>query len=277
MERDRRRRRAVGWSVAGRRALLTGASGGIGAAIARALHARGASVVVSGRRQDALEELRDELGERVEVAACDLSQRDAAQELAGRAGAVDILVANAALPASGALDSFTPEQIDRSLAVNLAAPIQLARALAPGMVWRGAGHLVFVSSFSGKVATAGSSVYSATKFGLRGFAFALREDLRTGGVGVTTVFPGFISEAGMFADAGVELPPGVSMRSPEQVAAAVIRGIERDRAEVDVAPLPLRAGAWAAGAAPTLVAAVNRRLGSERVAARLAQAQRHKR
>lgn len=274
---DRALRRTAGLDVAGRTALLTGASGGIGRAIARALHERGARLVVSGRREAALEELRAGLGDRVEVAVCDLARPDAARRLADRAGPVDILVANAALPASGAFDSFTPEQIDRSLAVNLAAPIQLARALAPGMAERGAGHLVFVSSFSGKIATAGSSVYSATKFGLRGFAFALREDLRSAGVGVTTVFPGFISGAGMFADAGVELPHGVSMRSPEQVAEAVVRGIERGRAEMDVAPLPLRAGAWVAGAAPTLVAAVNRRLGSERVAARLAEAQRDKR
>jgi uncharacterized protein len=263
--------------VKGGRVLLTGASGGIGAAIARALHERGASLIASGRRREALEQLRDELGERVEVAVCDLSRPEAARELAADAGAVDLLVANAALPASGAYDSFTPDQIDRSLTVNLAAPIQLARALAPDMVERGGGHLVFVSSFSGKVATAGSSVYSATKFGLRGFAFGLREDLRTTGVGVTTVFPGFVSDAGMFAEASVDLPPGVSMRSPEQVARAVVRGIERDRAEVDVAPLSLRAGAWLAGAAPTLVAAVNRRLGSERVATDLAEAQRDKR
>jgi uncharacterized protein len=270
-------RRALALSIPGSKVLLTGASGGIGAAVARALHERGATLVVSGRRRDALERLRDELGERVEVAVSDLARPEAARELAAFAGPVDILVANAALPASGAYDSFTPEQIDRSLTVNLTAPIQLARALAPGMVERGAGHLVFVSSFSGKVATAGSSVYSATKFGLRGFAFGLREDLRTTGVGVTTVFPGFVSESGMFAEAGVELPPGVSMRSPEQVAAAVVRGIERDRAEVDVAPLPLRAGAWLAGAAPSVVAAVNRRLGSERIASDLAEAQRKKR
>jgi short-subunit dehydrogenase len=136
---------------------------------------------------------------------------------------------------------------------------------------------VFVSSLSGKIATGGSAVYSATKFGLRGFALGLREDLRGSGVGVTTVFPGFISEAGMFAEAGVRLPPGVGMRSPEQVGEAVVRGIERNRAEVDVAPLPLRAGAWVAGAAPALIAAVNRRAGSDRVAGALAEAQRDKR
>jgi short-subunit dehydrogenase len=136
---------------------------------------------------------------------------------------------------------------------------------------------VFISSFSGKVAAGGTSVYSATKFGLRGFAFGLREDLRGTGVGATTVFPGFISDSGMFADANVDLPGYVAMRSPEQVAEAVVRGIERDRAEIDVAPLSLRAGAWVAGAAPELVAAINRRLGARRVAAALADAQRDKR
>jgi short-subunit dehydrogenase len=212
------------------------------------------------------------------VVVSDLEEtRAAVPVLVERAGQVDVLVANAGLPASGALDTFTPEEIDRAVAVNLRAPMQLARALAPPMAARGEGHLVFVSSFSGKVATGGSAVYSATKFGLRGFALGLREDLHGTGVGVTTVFPGFISEAGMFAEAGVELPRGVAMRSPEQVGAAVVRGIERNRAEVDVAPLTLRAGAWVAGAAPSLVGALNRRAGSHRVAGALAEAQRDKR
>lgn len=264
-------------SLAGRRALLTGASGGLGRAIARELHGRGASVVASGRRQDALEELRSELGDRVEVVVSDLDDAAGPRELAERAGRVDVLVANAGLPASGRVDSFTPEEIDRAVAVNLRAPMQLARALAPAMSARGEGHLVFVSSFSGKVATGGSAVYSATKFGLRGFALGLRDDLRASGVGVTTVFPGFISEVGMFADAGVGLPPGIATRSPEHVGQAVVHGIERGRAEVDVGPLILRAGAWVAGAAPSLVSAINRRAGSERITEALAEAQRDKR
>ena len=98
-------------------------------------------------------------------------------------------MANAALPASGPIVDFSPEQIDRALDVNLRAPIQLTRALVPGMVERGAGHVVLVSSLSGKVASIGSSLYSATKFGLRGFASGLREDLHGTGVGVTVVFP----------------------------------------------------------------------------------------
>ena len=110
------------------------------------------------------------------------------------------------------------------------------------MVARGHGHLVFVSSLSGKAASARGSIYSATKFGLRGFALGLREDLRDTGVGVSTVFPGFISDAGMFHESGAKLPGYVAMKTPEDVAAAVVRAIERNRAEIDVAPLRAAAG-----------------------------------
>src|ERR1700689_1994794 len=97
---------------------------------------------------------------------------------------------------------------------------------APAMVARGPGHLVFVSSLSGKAAAPASSVYSATKFGLRGFALALRQDLRPHGVGVSLVSPGFIRGAGMFAETGLKLPPGTGTRTPGDVGAAVIRAIE---------------------------------------------------
>jgi short-subunit dehydrogenase len=140
------------------------------------------------------------------------------------------------------------------------------------MARRGHGHLVFVSSLSGKAASPRSSLYSATKFGLRGFALGLREDLRSSGVGVSTVFPGFIRDAGMFANAGGEahLPRGVGTRSPEDVAAAVVRAIERDRAEVDVAPVGLRVGAAVAGLAPAFAARVSRRMGDAKIAEQLA-------
>src|SRR5687767_9618422 len=200
----------------GSTALVTGATGGIGKAIVRALHARGATVVASGRKQDVLEDLAREV-DGVEPLVADLS--DQAQVTALVSGRrIDVLVANAALPASGRLDSFSSEEIDRALDVNLRAPVQMARALVPGMIERGAGHLVFISSLSGKFAGAGASVYNATKFGLRGFGFALNEELRGTGVGATTVFPGFIREAGMFADAGVKLPRGVGTRTPDDVA-----------------------------------------------------------
>jgi short-subunit dehydrogenase len=256
-------------------ALVTGATGGIGQAIVRALHDRGATVIASGRNREVLEGLADGLA-RVEPLVADLS--DAAEVAALSFGRhIDVLVANAALPASGDLESFSEEEMDRALDVNLRAPMHLARGLVPGMRQRGHGHLVFISSLSGKMASAGASVYNATKFGLRGFGFALGEELRGTGVGVTTVFPGFIRDSGMFADSGVKLRRGVGTRTPEDVATAVIQGIEKDRAEIDVAPLSLASGARLFGLAPGLVAGINRRLGSTELAADIAEGQRDKR
>jgi uncharacterized protein len=252
--------------------LLTGASGGIGRAIARAVAPRTADLVLSGRRPEALEPLAQELRARVSVA--DLSHHEDVERLAVEAGNVDVLIANAGIPAGGLLTDLTQAQIDEMLEVNLRAPIALTRALTPGMIERRRGHVVFLSSLQGKAATPVASIYSATKFGLRGFGLALREDLRDYGVGVSVVLPGFIRDAGMFADAGVTLPPGVGTRSPEDVADAVISAIERNRAEVEVAPLPLRLGTAVASVAPALGAAVSRRLGSDQIAARIVAGQR---
>jgi len=264
-------------NLAASRALVTGASGGIGEAIVRALHARGATVVATARRKDVLERLQGDLGDRVEVLSADLAEAGDVEALPERAGRIDILVANAALPASGPYDSFSDIEVDRALDVNLRAPIHLARDLAGPMRERGAGHVVFISSLAGKTSSPGSSLYSATKFGLRGFALGLREDLVGTGVGVTTVFPGFIRDAGMFHDSKTELPKGVGTRTPDQVAAGVIRGIERNRPEVDVAPLGLRLGSMAGGIAPGVVGAAQRKLGSRDVAAQLARGQADKR
>ncbi len=261
--------------ISGSSVLLTGATGGIGHAIARALRARGATLILSGRRTDVLEPLATELGAR--ALAADLSDRVELERLIDDAGRVDILVANAALPATGRLESFSIEQIDRALDVNLRAPIVLARALAPAMVGRGAGHLLFMSSLAGKAATPSTALYNASKFGLRGFASALRADLRDSGVGVSAVFPGFIRDAGMFADAEVKLPPGIGTRSPEDVARAVVLAIERNRGEIDVAPLPLRASTLFAGVAPELAGNLARRLGSEDITRDLAAGQGDKR
>jgi short-subunit dehydrogenase len=261
--------------ISGSTVLLTGATGGIGHAIARALSAKGARLILTGRRVDVLEPLASELGAR--SLAVDLSEAAEIDRLLSEAGELDILVANAALPGSGLLDSFTVEQIDRALDVNLRAPIAMTHALAPEMVKRGRGHLLFMSSLSGKAATAGSSIYNATKFGLRGFAGAMRAELHGTGVGVSAVFPGFIREAGMFAEAGVKLPKGVGTRSPEDVAKATVQAIERNLGEVDVAPISLRVGSVFAGFAPELSAAITRKSGSEKIAADLADGQRSKR
>jgi short-subunit dehydrogenase len=189
--------------------------------------------------------------------------------LARQASDSDVFVANAGVPATGVLTALTQERIDRILEVNLRAPIALAHALAPRMIERGRGHMVFISSLSGRAASPASSLYAATKFGLRGFALSIREDLREQGIGVSVVLPGFIRDAGMFADAGVKLPLGVGTRSPEEVAAAVISAIERNRAEIDVAPVTLRVGAKFASAAPEIAATAQRLLGGGRVAADL--------
>ncbi len=253
--------------VFGSTVLLTGATGGIGHAIARDLHGRGARLILTGRRVEVLQELAAELDAR--VLAADLADRADVARLLADAGEVDILVANAGLHGAGLLEDFSNEEIDQVLEVNLHAPIAMAHALAPAMARRGGGHLLFVSSLSGKAASARSAMYCATKFGLRGFALGLRPDLRAHNVGVSVVCPGFIRDAGMFAESGAHLPPGVGTRSPQDVARAVAAAIERNRAEVDVAPLPLRAGAAIASVAPGLAASFTRVTGGDKIADQL--------
>jgi short-subunit dehydrogenase len=258
----------------GRTALVTGASGGLGQAISRALAARGASVVVTARRADVLEPLAGELGGRAIVA--DLCDRADVERLAAECADVDVLVANAGLPANGPVLEYTPEQIDRALDVNLRAPIHLARALAERMVERGGGHVVFVSSMSGKVATAHAGLYAATKFGLRGFASGLRQDLAGTGVGVSCLFPGFISGAGLFHESGVEIPRFVRPRPAEAVGRATVRAIERDVAEIDVADLGSRAWGMLGQVAPVTLARINARFGGTDIAAALAESDAHR-
>ena len=262
-------------NLEGRSVLVTGATGGIGQAIARAFAAEGARLVLTGRRAAVLEPLAAEVGGR--AVTCDLARPEEVERLLAEVGNVEVLIANAALPATGTLGSFSVEEIDRALAVNLRAPIVLARALSAGMVARGHGHVVFISSLSGKAASPRGSIYSATKYGLRGFALGLREDLRDTGVGVSTVFPGFIKDAGMFHESGAELPGYVALRTPADVAAAVLRAIERNRSEVDVAPLGLRVGTAVAALAPELSGRVQRRLGGLDIAESMAEGQRGKR
>jgi uncharacterized protein len=256
--------------------LITGATGGIGRAIARAIHDRGATVVLTARRVNMLDDIARELGERVEVVGADLSNRPDVERL-GRLTGVDVLVANAAVPASGGLGTFAPRELDRAIDVNVRAPMQLTVGLLPHMVERGSGHLVYVSSLAGKVASSGSSVYSATKFALRGFGYSLSEELRGTGVGVTVVYPGFIREAGMFHESGVKLPRGVGTRTPDDVAKAVLEGIDRNRAEIDVAPFSQSSGAKVFGVSPPVLSRITRMLGGERVSEQLATGQRDKR
>jgi len=262
-------------TLAGRSVLLTGATGGIGHAIARRLAGAGATLVLTGRRTGVLEPLAAELGARAEEV--DLTDAAAVDRLAASCADVDVLVANAGLPGSGPLLDYGTDEIDRVLAVNLRAPMVLSRVLGERMVARGSGHIVLVSSLSGKFASEGSAVYSATKFGLRGFGQALRGDLHAAGVGVSVVFPGFIRDAGMFHESGVQLPRSVGTSTPDEVADGVLSAIEQDRGEVDVAPLGMRLGAAFGGVAPATAAAVSRRLGGGKIAADLGAGQRARR
>jgi short-subunit dehydrogenase len=263
--------------LSGKRALVTGATGGLGQAIARALHREGATVVLSGRRAELLEELARELGDRAEVLPADLAGADDVRRLAEQSGQVDVLVANAALPGSGRLTEYTAEQVDRVIDVNLRSAIQLTHILLPGMLERRSGHLIYVSSISGKAASAAASLYNATKFGLRGFSLALHEDLRDTGVGCSAIFPGFIAEAGMWADSNIKAPAGAGTRTPDDVAKAVLKAIRKNPYEIDVASVMLRSGGWITGISPALVAAIQRAGGGAETGAELAEAQREKR
>jgi short-subunit dehydrogenase len=244
-------------NLRGKTVLLTGASSGIGPHIAARLHAEGASLVLSARHQDALERLAREL-EPARIIVADLSLPQDAETLAEAAGAVDILVANAGLPASGELVSFTVDQLDRAIDVNLRAPIVLANRLLPGMLSRQAGHIVLIASMHSKLPTALVSVYNATKFGLRGFGLALSQELRGTGVGVSVINPTFIAEAGMWAETGTRTHPLAGLVTPARVAETVVSAIKENRPEVDVAPLGVRLAA----AMPHLVGLLARRLGA---------------
>jgi len=240
-------------NLSGRKALLTGATGGLGRAIATAMAERGAVLTLSARKREALEQLAAELpGSGHSVLPADLAEPDAAERLAAEAAGTEILVANAGLPGSGKLAEFSANEVKRALRVNLEAPMLLARALYPAMLEAGSGQLVFVASLSGKAASPRSSIYNATKFGLRGFALGLRSDLNPRGVGVSIVSPGFIREAGMFADAGSKPPPGMGTSTPQEVGDATVKAIERNKVEVTIAPLPQRAGAHLALISPSL-------------------------
>lgn len=264
--------------LAGRSALLTGATGGLGRAIAAALAGRGATLLLSSRKREALEALAAELpGDGHRSIPSDLAEPGAAEKLAAEAGDVDVLVANAGLPATGRLPDFSAAELAGALRVNLEAPMLLARALEPAMLERGSGHMVFISSLSGKSATPLSSVYNATKFGLRGFALGLRADLDPRGVGVSLVSPGTIREAGMYADSGAAPIPGLGTGSPQQVADAVVCAIEKNRVEVTVAPIQQRLLAHFALTSPGIAVKIASGEAGQKAAASVAAGQADKR
>jgi short-subunit dehydrogenase len=196
------------------------------------------------------------------VVAADLSERPDVERLAGQAGDVDVLVANAGLGDPEG-QPYTAELVDHVLDVNLRAPMLLSTAFAEARGGR-PGHIVLVGSLQGLVALPQYRLYSATKFGLRGFALSLRPDLAEVGIGVTHLAPGFIRDAGMFAESGIDLPPGVRTRSPGDVGDLVVKAIVEDKGEVFVSPPELRVASTLGGLTPGLTAKVMGKLMPER-------------
>ena len=236
--------------LAGRTALVTGASSGLGPVIVRRLAREGMRFVLSARRIPQLEALAAEVGG-AHVVAADLTRQGEAERLAVEAGGIDVLIANAGLPANGQLLELEVEHIDRALAVNLRSVIVLTRLVLPSMLERRSGHAVLMGSLAGRIPTAGSSLYNATKFAVRGFGHALRSELRGTGVGVSLISPTLIDDVGMWAETEQRAP--IRTTSPDSVAEACVRAIRRDIAEVTVAPLEQRIGSRLLVAFPELL------------------------
>lgn len=180
----------------GKRALVTGASGGIGGAIARALHAVGATVALSGTREEALEALAGELGERTSVLAANLSDADAVAALAGRAedalGGLDILVNNAGLTRDNLAARLKDEDWDAVLAVNLTAAFRLSRAALRGMMRQRWGRIINITSIVGVTGNPGQTNYAASKAGLIGYSKSLAAEVASRNITVNCIAPGFI-------------------------------------------------------------------------------------
>jgi short-subunit dehydrogenase len=236
--------------LAGRVALITGASGGIGSATARELARQGASVVLAARRADLLDSLAAELGAAsfealsVPTDLTDSTQIEPLVEQAlARFGRIDILVNNAGIGSSRSLAKTPPDAIRRELEVNLIGAILLTRAVLPGMLEHKRGAIISIASVAGHVAV--EPLYSATKFGVRGFSYALRRQLRGSGVTVSVVSPGFIRTP---MTRGNKAP----MPGPEIVARRIAKLVRKPKREV-IVPGIYRVAVWFERYLPWLV------------------------
>lgn len=220
------------FDLSGKKALVTGASGGIGGAIAKALHSLGADVALSGTREDALKALADELGERAHVTPARLGEEGAAAQLVADAtaamGGVDILVNNAGLTRDTLAMRMKDEDWDQVLNVNLKSAFQLSRACLKGMMKARFGRIISITSIVGVTGNAGQANYAASKAGLIGMSKSLAQEVATRGITVNCVAPGFIAtpmtealnEQQQAAILG-NIPAG-AMGAPEDIAAAVV-------------------------------------------------------
>jgi 3-oxoacyl-[acyl-carrier protein] reductase len=220
------------FALDGKNALVTGASGGIGAAIARALHGAGATVALSGTRLEPLEALADELGARAHVVPANLADADAVAGLPGAAeaamGSVDILVNNAGLTRDMLAMRMKDEDWDLVLAVNLTASFRLARSVLRGMMKNRWGRIVSITSVVGTTGNPGQANYAASKAGVTGMTKALAQEVASRGITVNCVAPGFIATA-MTAALNEQQTAAISARiptgrlgAPEDVAACAL-------------------------------------------------------
>ena len=220
------------FDLEGRKALVTGATGGIGGSIARALHARGATVTLSGTRQAALEELAAALGERTHVAACNLGDAASVEALVPAAeaamGGLDILVNNAGVTRDNLLMRMKDDEWDTVIAVNLTAAFRLSRAAVKGMMRRRYGRIVNIGSVVGAIGNPGQVNYASSKAGLVGMTKALAAEVASRNITVNCVAPGFIespmtdelNDAQKASILGT-VPMG-RLGSPDEIAAAVV-------------------------------------------------------
>ncbi len=186
------------FNLTGKTALVTGATGGIGGAIARALHAQGATVVLSGTREAVLQDLAKELGERAFFAAANLSDPESVDGLLGRAeeaaGApLDILVANAGITKDGLLMRMKDEDFTDVIKVNLESYFRLSRAAMKGMMKRRSGRIIGITSIVGVTGNPGQTNYAASKAGMIGFSKSLAQEVGSRGITVNCIAPGFIA------------------------------------------------------------------------------------
>ncbi len=220
------------FDLTGKTALVTGASGGIGRAIAIALHRQGARVALSGTRVEALNEAAKALGGRAHVLPCNLADPAATQQLVGEAeaamGSLDILVNNAGLTRDTVILRMKDEDWQAVLEVNLTAAFRLSRAAVRGMMKRRWGRIVSIGSIVAVTGNPGQVNYAASKAGMTGFSKALAQEVASRGITVNMVAPGFIETAmtGALAEEQrsrlVERIPGGRLGAPEDVAAAVV-------------------------------------------------------
>lgn len=186
------------FNLSGKTALVTGATGGIGGAIARALHAQGATVVLSGTREAVLAELAGALGERAVIAPANLSDPDSVDALVGAAEAaagapLDVLVANAGITRDGLILRMKDEDFEQVLKVNLESYFRLSRAAVKGMMKRRAGRIIGITSVVGVTGNPGQTNYAASKAGMIGFSKSLAQEVGSRGITVNCIAPGFIA------------------------------------------------------------------------------------